>query len=65
MAFVTGYLCVYGPSTMYKEKPVYLTDSENQAFGSLHIIGWSIAVGWVIYACHKEMGGDLFKTFNA
>ena len=57
-ALVTGYLCVYGPSQMYKEKPVFFTNSENLAFGSLHIIGWSFAVGWVIYACHYGMGGE-------
>ncbi|XP_066920656.1 nose resistant to fluoxetine protein 6-like [Clytia hemisphaerica] len=56
-AFVTGYLCIYGPSSMYKEKPVFFNDSENLAFGSLHIIGWSLAVGWVIYSCHYGMGG--------
>lgn len=52
-----GYYIIYGPSEMYKENPVFLNDAENVSFGSMHMLGWAVAVGWVIYSCHYGMGG--------
>ena len=62
-ALFAGYLIVYGPSQAFKENPVFLTDAQNASYGSLHILGWSLAVGWVIYSCHYNMGGSTLQMF--
>ena len=64
IAFVTGILIVYGldiPKIFFENKPLSMT--ENIIYGGFHRLAWAIALGWVIFACSRGYGGNLFDIF--
>lgn len=50
---------MYGPyASAYKTLTDNFNKTENVLFGGFSAFVWSIAVAWVIYACHYGFGGE-------
>uniref|UniRef100_A0A7M5UY80 Nose resistant-to-fluoxetine protein N-terminal domain-containing protein n=1 Tax=Clytia hemisphaerica TaxID=252671 RepID=A0A7M5UY80_9CNID len=58
LAFGFGYAVVFGPYVSgYKTKGDHFNKTENVLYGSLNEFTWSLAVVWVLYACHNGFAG--------
>ncbi|KAK2569479.1 Nose resistant to fluoxetine protein 6 [Acropora cervicornis] len=53
---------VYGP---YKTGRKHFTSAENIMYGTLECFGWSLALAWVIFACHRGLGGLVNSILSA
>lgn len=51
---------VYGP---YKTGRKHFTSAENIMYGTLERFGWSLALAWVIFSCHRGLGGKYSFCF--
>ena len=58
MSFGFGYAVVFGPYISgYKNEGDHFNKTENVAYGALNEFTWSLAVAWVLYACHNGFAG--------
>ena len=49
---------MYGPyKTVRKDNPEPFTRTESILYGAFARWAWSLAVAWVIFACHRGLGG--------
>ena len=60
VAFGVAFGVVYGPYSQYTK---LWGDAENIIYGILFRLVWALALAWVIYACHNEMGGKITLNF--
>jgi len=57
MAFIVGYLVVYGlnlPDYFAGNLP---SKAVNAVYGGFHRLAWGMALSWVIFACCRGYGG--------
>ncbi|XP_065065008.1 nose resistant to fluoxetine protein 6-like [Rhopilema esculentum] len=52
-----GMAVVYGTWDTTKKGGKPFTEAENILYGSLSRLTWSVALSWVIFACHTGVGG--------
>ena len=47
-----------------QEDGVFLDDIENAMYSARHRFMWSCSVAWLVWACHKKLGGyvDVFLS---
>ena len=57
VAFVLGYLVVYGLNLpeVYSGHP--LPKAAAYLYGGFYRLAWGLAVGWVVFACCRGYGG--------
>jgi len=57
---------LYGPyKTVRKNNPHPFTRAENIMYGTFARCAWSLALAWVIFACHRGLGGLVDKILSA
>ena len=64
-AFGIGFAVVYGldlPSHMDPNNPT--SKFVNAFYGGFHRAAWGIALGWLIFACCKGYGGDVYYNLR-
>ena len=60
VAFGFGYAVVYGPYVSgYQKEGDHFNKTENVLYGSMNELTWSIAIAWVLYACHNGYAGKM------
>jgi len=65
VAIILSVTPLYGTYKAYKKNPEPLTHVENVMFETFSRFSWSLALAWVIYACHTGYGGNvLYLTLN-
>jgi len=58
LAITVSLAIIYGPWHVYKpEGQTFMTNFENIMYGTFHRWAWSVAIAWVIFSCHNELGG--------
>eukprot|EP00795_Rhopilema_esculentum_P001737 gene1737-16222_t len=57
VAIGCGMAVVYGTWDTTKKGGKPFTEAENILYGSLSRLTWSVALSWVIFACHTGVGG--------
>ncbi|XP_020892990.1 nose resistant to fluoxetine protein 6 isoform X2 [Exaiptasia diaphana] len=65
VAIVLALAPLYGTYKAYKKNPQPLTLTENVFYATFSRISWSLALAWVIYACHAGYGGLVDKILSA
>ncbi|XP_078365902.1 O-acyltransferase like protein-like isoform X1 [Oculina patagonica] len=66
------FAIILAVSTLYGEYKVLRTDdpqlfsrAENITYGTFSRFAWSLALAWVIFACHRGLGGLVNKILSA
>ena len=57
VAFIIGYLVVYGLNLPESYAGILPSKAVNAAYGGFHRLAWGIAISWVIFACCRGYGG--------
>ena len=52
---INGIDDVFDPNFMNSVEPLSL--AENAIYGGFHRFAWSVAIGWVVFACCRGYGG--------
>ncbi len=55
LAFATGLAVIYGLNIRFDMTPP--SHAVNVIYGGFHRLGWSLALGWLIFACARGYGG--------
>jgi len=59
-AIIIACLVVFGPyENAYRRKGKHFSKAENLLYGSLNEFSWSLALAWVLYACHNGFAGTI------
>jgi hypothetical protein len=61
VAFAVGIAVIYGlniPKRFVDQEP--LSEVANAMYGGFHRLAWALALGWLVFACCRGYGGDLF-----
>lgn len=66
VAIVLALSTLYGQyKAVRKDNPVQFSRAENIIYGTLSRFAWSLALAWVIFACHNGLGGLVNKLLSA
>ena len=58
VAIVLALSTLYGQyKALRKDNPVQFSRAENIMYGTFSRFAWSLALAWVIFACHNGLGG--------
>ena len=58
VAIVVALSTLYGEySAVRKDNPKPFTRAENIIYGTFSHCAWGLALAWVIFACHRGLGG--------
>ena len=58
VAIVVALSTLYGKySAVRKDNPKPFTRAENIIYGTFSHCAWGLALAWVIFACHRGLGG--------
>ncbi|KXJ18551.1 nose resistant to fluoxetine protein 6 [Exaiptasia diaphana] len=64
-AIILALSPVFGTYKAFKKNPQPFTRTENVFYGTFSRFSWSLALAWVIYACHTGYGGLVDKILSA
>nr|XP_058949088.1 nose resistant to fluoxetine protein 6-like [Pocillopora verrucosa] len=66
VAIVLALSTLYGQyKALRKDNPVQFSRAENIIYGTFSRFAWSLALAWVIFACHNGLGGLVNKFLSA
>lgn len=58
VAIILALSTLYGPyKVLRKDNPQPFSRVENIMYGIFSRFAWSLALAWVIFACHRGLGG--------
>ena len=58
VAIALALSTLYGQyKVIRKDNPVQFSRAENIIYGTFSRFAWSLALAWVIFACHNGLGG--------
>ena len=58
VAIVLGVSSVYGEYKVVREGGEPFTKAENIMYGTFSRFSWGLALAWVIFVCHRGVGGE-------
>ena len=58
VAIVLGVSSVYGEYKVAREGGEPFTKAENIMYGTFSRFSWGLALAWVIFVCHRGVGGE-------
>ena len=60
VAIILALSTLYGEyKVLRKDNPQPFSRAENITYGTFSRCAWSLALAWVIFACHRGLGGKL------
>jgi len=66
IAIILALSTLYGGYKVFrKNNPEPFSRSENITYGTFSRCTWSLALAWVIFACHRGLGGLVNKILSA
>lgn len=65
VAVVLALSTLYGQyKALRKDNPKPFSRAENITYGTFSRFAWSLALAWVIFACHRGLGGKYMCCEN-
>jgi len=63
VAIILALSTLYGEYQVLRaNNPVPFSRAENITYGTFSRFAWSLALAWVIFACHRGLGGECNRT---
>ena len=63
VAIILALSTLYGEyKVLRKDNPQPFSRAENITYGTFSRFAWSLALAWVIFACHRGLGGKLLAS---
>ena len=63
VAIILALSTLYGEyKVLRKDNPQPFSRAENITYGTFSRCAWSLALAWVIFACHRGLGGKLLAS---